>query len=230
MTTATELSGLEGLKAALECPEDWEALCFDAHPAGPWEQSSAWMTWSPETIARHVCKFRRIVKPREAMLLDRRIDNLSSVSITFPGNSAGQGFNVSLWLPVAWLGKSAQLNIREIPPDAQPEPATEHTCQRAKNVSYVTLSVELESTRRQLDAERAAHEETRNTKTHQLMDANDRYLAALSRAESAEAKLEELHAAATRFISGATIPVAYGPYDHLMSALKRCEPEGKSND
>ena len=69
MTEPTELHGLEGLRAALECPEEWEGreVCYGWVPHGVWKD------WASAQISSENRRFRRIEKPREAETIDKRV-------------------------------------------------------------------------------------------------------------------------------------------------------------
>jgi hypothetical protein len=108
--TTNTLHGLEGLRAALECPEEWEA--DSPRNSGFWYQFATWRNWGIESIEDENNNFRRIEKPREAMMLERDVQLIY-------GNPSGARLSVDLphWSPMALV----RVTIREVIPGA-PEP------------------------------------------------------------------------------------------------------------
>lgn len=191
------LHGREGLIAALASPEDWEARAVSAN----WSHYTIWRTWDLRYLEDDKCEFRRIEKPREAMVEESRVSLLVDNRIDFR-ESEDCGALLTVILPFKWLQKEAQLTIREIVPDAAKEPNWKAKCEIAES-SFWAVNEELE-------VERAAHEKTKH------------------RAETAEAKLSELYVSA-KAATDCRVSAIWEHMGELVQTLKRCAPEGKTD-
>jgi hypothetical protein len=104
--TTNTLHGLEGLRAALECPKEWEARWSSGYV-----KSTTWTAWPLSSLIKS--SFRRVEKPREARTFVRRVALHSHTTVEFR-NSHERGVSLTLWLPSDIDG--ADLTIREVVP------------------------------------------------------------------------------------------------------------------
>ncbi len=229
------LNGIEGLRAALECPEEWEAQ----NELGKWCAYPIWQQWGVVAIRSCDAKFRRIEKPREAMVFN-------TCTRLIYGNPSGARLHVELpsWEPNTLV----HVRIRELLADAPEEPDWKEKYQ-SLDASHEVLKGRLGHFETAYKFERAAHEETKaeaiearahwkeehdnaaelTKEIYALKRTRDAYLEEsnrrLKRAEVAEAKLKELHMAANNMLWLFT----GGSIVELRRSLTRCAPEGKTD-
>lgn len=120
------LHGRDGLITALASPEDWEARAASAN----WSHYTIWRTWDLRFLEDNKCEFRRIEKPREAMQCE-----CNATLTNWDGSGARLNIALTSWTP----GTQVRVTIREIVPNAPPDP----------------------DWKREYERERAAHEKTK---------------------------------------------------------------------